>query len=131
MADYIWTRTGRAAGYDTVAGEDVPDEVEALPAREIQRLLDRGYMSLKPPAIDPEDLAGKQDAATAATDAELAAAQAADDARLTDLETGVMVVVEHGENGAAARPVGAAAVYWIGTVEPVNALDNDWWAGAP
>lgn len=53
MADYVWTRTGKVAGYDAVAGEDVPDSVEALPSRAIRRMLDRGYMQLKSEGVDP------------------------------------------------------------------------------
>jgi hypothetical protein len=40
-----------------------------------------------------------------------------------------MHVVSHGSTADTARPVGAAAVYWIGTVEPTNAIDGDLWIG--
>ena len=40
-----------------------------------------------------------------------------------------MVVVNHGTNPSTERPTGALAVYWIGTVEPTNATDNDLWIG--
>ena len=40
-----------------------------------------------------------------------------------------MQVVNHGADDSVARPVGAPAVYWIGTVEPLNALDGDLWIG--
>ena len=33
----------------------------------------------------------------------------------------------HGTNANAARPVGYGAVFWFGTVEPVNALEQDIW----
>lgn len=36
-----------------------------------------------------------------------------------------LVVVRHGADAGVARPSGAEAVYWIGTVEPANALDGD------
>jgi hypothetical protein len=40
-----------------------------------------------------------------------------------------MVVVNHGADAAVARPVGAAAVYWIGSVAPANAIASDmWWS---
>lgn len=42
---------------------------------------------------------------------------------------GAMLVVAHGADANVARPVGAAAVYWYGTVEPVNAIDIDIWGG--
>lgn len=38
-----------------------------------------------------------------------------------------LVVVEHGADGTVARPAGAAAVYWIGSVEPANGVDHDLW----
>lgn len=38
-------------------------------------------------------------------------------------------VVNHAADANVARPSGAPAVYWIGTVEPVNALDGDLWIG--
>jgi hypothetical protein len=37
-----------------------------------------------------------------------------------------VVVVDHGANGSVARP-SAAAVRWRGSVEPLNAIDNDEW----
>ena len=40
-----------------------------------------------------------------------------------------MVVVNHGTNANTERPTDALAVYWIGTVEPTNATDNDLWIG--
>lgn len=60
-----------------------------------------------------------------------AEAWAADvEAEVGAIRTGVMVVVNHGSNASTARPSYAAAVYWIGTVEPTNALDDDLWSGA-
>lgn len=38
-----------------------------------------------------------------------------------------MVVVAHGAVAATARPAGAAAVYWMGSVEPDNAVNGDMW----
>jgi hypothetical protein len=38
-----------------------------------------------------------------------------------------MVVVTHGATADTARPAGAAAVYWIGSVEPTNAVNGDIW----
>ena len=40
-----------------------------------------------------------------------------------------MQVVNHGSYAHTARPVGAIAVYWIGTVDPYYAQDNDLWIG--
>lgn len=40
-----------------------------------------------------------------------------------------MQVVTHGTQASTARPVGAIAVYWIGTVEPNNAKNGDIWVG--
>ena len=59
-------------------------------------------------------IALKQDAATAATDAELAA-----------VKGGAMGVVIHGSNASAPRPTGYAVIFWIGTVAPTNSIDND------
>ena len=39
------------------------------------------------------------------------------------------IVVNHGTNSSMARPSGASVVYWIGTVEPTNATNNDLWVG--
>jgi hypothetical protein len=39
-----------------------------------------------------------------------------------------MQVVVHGADANVPRP-NAVAVYWIGTVDPVNSLDNDLWLG--
>ena len=38
-----------------------------------------------------------------------------------------MVVVAHGATAGTARPVGAAAVYWVGSVAPTNAVAHDLW----
>lgn len=38
-----------------------------------------------------------------------------------------IVVVEHGATAGTSRPVDAAAVYWVGSVEPTNAEDQDLW----
>ena len=40
---------------------------------------------------------------------------------------GPMVVVAHGATAGTARPTGADAVYWVGSVEPTNAQDHDLW----
>ncbi len=37
-------------------------------------------------------------------------------------------VVVHGGNANTARPAGYAVVHWIGSVEPINAVDDDLWA---
>jgi hypothetical protein len=46
-----------------------------------------------------------------------------------DTEGTFMHVVSHGSTADTARPAGAVAVYWIGTVEPTNAVDGDLWIG--
>jgi len=38
-----------------------------------------------------------------------------------------MTAVEHGAIAGTARPVGAAVVYWIGSVEPANGEAQDLW----
>jgi hypothetical protein len=71
-------------------------------------------------------LDGIQDGATANTVGTTAGTVAAgDDARIVNS----MRVVSHGTTADTARPAGAAAVYWIGTVEPTNAANNDLWIG--
>lgn len=44
--------------------------------------------------------------------------------------TTAMGVVAHGADANVARPTGYAVVHWIGTVEPVNAAENDLWTNA-
>lgn len=41
--------------------------------------------------------------------------------------SGVMIVVNHGSTAGTARPSGAAAVYWIGSATPTNAVNGDLW----
>jgi hypothetical protein len=41
-----------------------------------------------------------------------------------------MQTVNHGTVASTARPAGAAAVYWIGTVQPTNAATYDMWVNA-
>jgi hypothetical protein len=43
--------------------------------------------------------------------------------------SGAVTAVTHGSNASTARPSGVTAVYWIGTVEPVNAVNGDLWIG--
>ena len=62
---------------------------------------------------------------SSATQTELDGKAAGDDARIVNS----MRVVSHGTTANTARPAGAAAVYWIGTVEPTNAVNNDLWIG--
>lgn len=38
-----------------------------------------------------------------------------------------LVGVLHGATADTARPLGAAVVQWIGSVEPTNAVDGDLW----
>jgi len=45
----------------------------------------------------------------------------------TAQRAGLLAVVNHGTSAATARPPGATAVYWIGSVEPANAEDHDLW----
>ena len=41
-----------------------------------------------------------------------------------------MTVVNHAEDPNVPRPVGVGAVYWIGSVQPINATAYDmWWSG--
>ena len=40
-----------------------------------------------------------------------------------------MIVVAHGADNTVARPAVAGAVYWLGTVEPLNAIDGDLYSG--
>jgi len=56
---------------------------------------------------------------TATARSNLGAAAAAD----------AVTAVTHGSNASTARPSGVTAVYWIGTVEPVNAVNGDLWIG--
>jgi len=38
-----------------------------------------------------------------------------------------VVVVSHGATAGTTRPVDAAVVYWVGSVEPTNAANADLW----
>jgi hypothetical protein len=38
-----------------------------------------------------------------------------------------LVVVQHGSNANTPRPPSAAAVYWIGSIQPTNSIDADLW----
>ena len=38
-----------------------------------------------------------------------------------------LTYVEHGATAGTARPSGYGLVVWYGTVEPTNAIDNDFW----
>lgn len=40
-----------------------------------------------------------------------------------------MQVIHHETDASVARPPGAPAVYWVGSVEPENAIDGDLWIG--
>lgn len=40
-----------------------------------------------------------------------------------------VLTVAHGDDDTISRPDGSSAVYWIGTVEPLNAEDGDLWFG--
>jgi hypothetical protein len=62
---------------------------------------------------------------SSATQTELDGKVSTSDARIVNS----MRVVSHGATANTARPAGAAAVYWIGTVEPMNAANNDLWIG--
>lgn len=42
-------------------------------------------------------------------------------------KSSAMVVVNHGSTASTPRPSGVGAVYWIGTVQPSNALSYDMW----
>lgn len=42
-------------------------------------------------------------------------------------KSSAMVVVNHGSTASTARPTGVGAVYWIGSVQPTNALAYDMW----
>jgi hypothetical protein len=42
-------------------------------------------------------------------------------------KTELMGVVVHGVVSGSARPTGYGVVTWIGSVEPINAINNDIW----
>jgi len=42
-------------------------------------------------------------------------------------DAGGLIVVNHGSNSNTARPSVSGPVFWIGSAEPSNALDNDIW----
>ncbi len=76
-----------------------------------------GDQDLSGLVVKANNLSDLANAATARSN--LGAAAAAD----------AVTAVNHGSNASAARPSGVTAVYWIGTVEPVNAVNGDLWIG--
>lgn len=52
-----------------------------------------------------------------------AAAAATDFAAAAD----ALGYVNHGASASTARPTGYAAIVWVGTVEPTNAMNGDIW----
>ena len=72
-------------------------------------------------AVPAPDLTGL------ATDAELTAEATARADADAALAGSTLRVVHHGSDGTTARPDAAAAVYWIGSAEPANALPADLW----
>ena len=50
-----------------------------------------------------------------------------DKAALDSVPSTTIIVVNHSADGQAARPASAAAVYWVGSVAPQNALRGDMW----
>lgn len=51
-----------------------------------------------------------------------------DSASGTDPTPSYVVAVEHGADAGMVRPVGVVSVFWVGTVEPLNADDlHDVW----
>ena len=76
-----------------------------------------GDQDLSGLAVKANNLSDLANTATARSN--LGAAAAAD----------AVTAVSHGSNASTARPSGVTAVYWIGTVEPVNAVNGDLWIG--
>jgi hypothetical protein len=76
-----------------------------------------GDQDLSGLVVKANNLSDLANAATARSN--LGAAAAAD----------AVTAVNHGSNASTARPSGVTAVYWIGTVEPVNAVNGDLWIG--
>jgi len=46
---------------------------------------------------------------------------------IAGVKAGAMGVVIHGAVAATARPAGYATIQWIGSVQPTNMADNDFW----
>lgn len=84
--------------------------------------------------LDADDISDAATAKRFTTPAEIsklaaiaAGADVTDQAKV--ITAGAVITVVHGATAATARPSGALAVYWRGTVEPINAADGDLWEG--
>lgn len=44
------------------------------------------------------------------------------------VDVGTVTYVVHGSTAGTARPTTSGIVIWIGTVEPTNAVNNDFWS---
>lgn len=55
------------------------------------------------------------------------AQDAATKAFVDAVKTGALGVVVHGATAGTARPTGYGVIFWIGSVEPTNATNNDAW----
>ena len=49
------------------------------------------------------------------------------DAALAAVKGGALGYVAHGATASTTRPSGFAAICWVGTVEPTNAVNGDIW----
>lgn len=50
-------------------------------------------------------------------------------APVLDLGGDPIIVIPHGDDANFARPEGISVGYWLGSVEPLNAIDDDLWSG--
>jgi hypothetical protein len=96
----------------------------------VSELLLSGHAYSPGDTIDPTHLAARANSLLrkGLITADGTVAGADDDSTLLPRADG-MVVVNHGATASTARPTGVGAVYWIGSVEPTNALTSDmWWS---
>lgn len=123
---YMWTSLGgwvKAADLRGTPGTDGADG-QGLPAGGLT-----GQVPVKASNADYDIAWGTPlKIGTGDTDA-MAGNKAASDLGGVAKASGI-TTVRHGTNAATARPAGADVVWWIGTVEPTNAVAHDVWDDA-
>lgn len=94
-----------------------------LSEAEVQALIDAGLASLVDTA--PGTLDTLNELAAALGDDENFASNII--TSISGVKSGSVGVVIHGSDPNVVRPTGYGVIHWIGSVDPVNATNNDYW----
>jgi hypothetical protein len=132
-ANLVWAGPTTGAAAAPAFRSLVADDVPTIPAGKVSGLgtlatqsgtfsgtssgTNTGDQDLSGLAVRANNLSDLANTTTARANLGAASAEAA------------VTAVAHGSNASTARPSGVTAVYWIGTVEPVNAVNGDLWIG--